>query len=119
RDHRHPERHPERHQENRQKRRQVRGEERWQACHTATASSPPVTATANVTSGAPPTAANRSVGASPWLNASRPRGNRPKGVRPRSASWATHWSPVTAGHAQRARSTTGLIQALAAPSSAR
>ena len=41
---------------------------------------------ANVTSGAPPSAAYRSSGESPWLNASRPHGKPPNGVRSRSAS---------------------------------
>ena len=47
-------------------------------------------ATANVTSGAPPSAASRSSGESPWLNASRPHGKPPNGVRSRSASCSTH-----------------------------
>ena len=71
----------------------------------AVTSRPPATATAKVTSGAPPRAANRSSGESPWLNATRPHGKPPNGVRSRSASCATHSTPVTSGHIQRRRST--------------
>ncbi len=85
----------------------------------AVTSSPPTSATANVTSGAPPSAARRSSGDSSWLNANRPHGNPPNGVRSRSASCPTQSSPVTAGHAQRLRSASGDTQAVAAPSSAR
>ena len=54
-----------------------------------------MSATANVTSGAPPAAASRSSGDVSWLNASRPHGNPPNGARSRSASCAVHSS---AGH---------------------
>ena len=64
------------------------------------ASRPPP-ATANVTSGAPPSAANRSAGESPWLNASRPHGKPPNGIRSRRASWPTQSTPVASGHIQR------------------
>ena len=70
--------------------------------HGSATSSPPAAATANVTSGAPPSAASRSSGESPWLNASRPHGNPPNGARSRSASCATHSSPVTSGHSASA-----------------
>ena len=62
------------------------------AASAAATSSPPASATAKVTSGAPPSAASRSSGESSWLNASRPHGNPPNGVRSRSASCPTHSS---------------------------
>jgi hypothetical protein len=85
--------------------------------HSAATSTPPVTATTNVTIGAPPSTATRSTGASPWLNANRPHGNPPNGARSRSASCATHSSPVSTGHDARHRSASGLTHADAAPSS--
>ena len=88
---------------------------------------------ANVTSGAPPSTASRSAGASPWLNASRPHGNPPNGARSRSASCATQSSPVSSGHGpaapvdqrgrargqrRRAAQVTGLRRRTAAPRAA-
>src|SRR5215468_915384 len=65
-----------------------------QTVSTTQASVAPNSATANVSSGAPPTAAQPRVGASAWLIASRPHG-KPHGQRSRSASAATH-QPATA-----------------------
>src|SRR6516165_11553107 len=65
-----------------------------QTVSTTQASVAPNSATANVNSGAPPTAAQPRVGASAWLIASRPHG-KPHGQRSRSASAATH-QPATA-----------------------
>ena len=59
------------------------------------ASVAPISATRKVSSGAPPTAAQRAVGASAWLIASLPQGKPPHGQRSRSASAATH-QPATA-----------------------
>ena len=59
------------------------------------ASVPPARATRNVSSGAPPTAAQPAVGAEAWLIASLPHGKPPHGQRSRSASAATH-QPATA-----------------------
>ena len=50
----------------------------------------PLSATAKVTSGIPPRAANRAYGASAWAKASRPQGNPPKGSWDRTSSDATH-----------------------------
>ncbi len=82
----------------------------------ASASRPPTAATPNVTSGAPPSAASRSSGESAWLNASRPHGKPPNGVRSRSASCSTQSTPVTSGQLQRHRTSTGLTRADKPPS---
>ncbi len=58
---------------------------------------PPSTATAKVSSGCPPSAANQRSGESAWLNASRPHGKPPNGARSRTASSSTHAAPIHAG----------------------
>ena len=61
-----------------------------------------MSATANVTSGAPPAAASRSSGDVSWLNASLPHGNPPNGARSRSASCAVHTAATAGTHAHAA-----------------
>ncbi len=56
----------------------------------------PVSATRKLSSGAPPTATQRTSGACDWLMASRPQG-KAKGHRSRSASAATHQAATAAG----------------------
>src|ERR1022692_3292033 len=70
---------------------------------TAKATHPPASARTKVSSGGPPIAAQRDVGAPAWLIASRPHGNPPHGNRSRTASWATH-QPATATGQARSRS---------------
>ena len=70
----------------------------------AAASPAPVSATAKVTSGAPPSAANQRSGESGWLKASRPHGKPPNGSRSRSAS---------CGHPRARRPTAGTAAAVA------
>ena len=59
----------------------------------------PASASRNVSSGAPPIAAQRAVGASAWLIASLPQGNA-YGHRSRTASAATHQPATATGHAR-------------------
>ena len=62
-------------------------------------SATPTAATASVTSGAPPTAANGVSGVWPWLKASRPQGKPPNGSRSRRASSPTQSSADQSGQA--------------------
>ncbi len=55
-----------------------------------------VSATRKLSSGTPPTATQRTSGATDWLMASRPQGNA-KGHRSRSASAATHHAATSEG----------------------
>src|SRR5690606_23936379 len=82
------------------------------------ASTPPASATAAETSGAPPSAAKPSSGPSVWLNANRPQGNPPNGIRERSASCPTHSRLVASGQTAGHRSISGDRKAAAAPSTA-
>src|SRR5215472_3514092 len=69
----------------------------------ARASMAPVSATRKVSSGTPPTATQRTSGATDWLMASRPQG-KAKGHRSRSASAATHQAATAAGQNGRSSS---------------
>ena len=79
----------------------------------AAASRLPASATAKVTSGAPPSGANHFSGDSAWLNAHRPHGKPPNGNRSRTASSVTQSAATPTGH-QRNRCTSGSAAAIAA-----
>ena len=77
------------------------------------ASSDPTRAIANVTAGAPPSAAYGVSVVAVCPKANRPQGNPPRGTRSRPASCATQSSGTTSGHHRRP-----LVPATAPPSSA-
>ena len=72
----------------------------------------PTSATRKLSSGAPPTATQRTSGAADWLMASRPHG-KAKGHRSRRASTATHQAATAAGQNGRSSSSRWPMQARA------
>ena len=73
----------------------------------------PKSATANVSSGVPPIAAQPLVGAVAWLIASLPHGKPPHGQRSLSASSATHQPATATGQPGRLSSTRWAIASTA------
>ena len=71
-----------------------------------------VSATRKDSSGAPPTATQRTSGATDWLMASRPQGNA-NGHRSRSASAATHHAATSAGQPGSSSSSRWPMQTMA------
>ncbi len=84
---------------------------------TAAASSAPQSATAKLTSGAPPSAASGVNGEEVLANARRPHGKPPSGTRSRAHSCATHRQAVHSGQ-KRTRETIARPAPMAARNSA-